>query len=400
MLFKILFFLLVILRITLFTFPSFETDMNAWKSWAERLNTTGPSNFYSPDYFSDYFPGYLYILWFMGGIYKFIFPHLYFSDFKFEAFIKLVTLLFEIGTTYYIYKITEKFFPKFKFLPPILYLGNPAAIFNSSIWGQIDAVFTFFLVYSSYLLTNARKPILSSFWSAVGLMIKPYSLPILPLLFVYNLKLYRKFLPAVILIIPLVILLLSVPFFGDPLRLIDLAKRSSNVYPYTSIFAFNFWGIFGWWKPDSDIFILSYQTLGQIMYLFLLGIIIFPWIKNKVKPEFFYTAVSLSFFSLFLFLTRMHERYLFPILPFILISAFLNKSKLLLSIYFLVTLIHLLNLLFVYYYYEYVYLNSNFSSNIFYKLINDNHGILSVLNIMIFVVILFVYYKKFYAEKN
>lgn len=400
MFFKFLFLVFIVLRISLFFLPGFETDVNAWKSWAERLNSLGPSDFYSSDYFSDYFPGYLYILWFMGIIYKFILPNFSFADFRFELFIKLVTLCFEIGTAFFIYKITDKFIPRFKNLAAILYLANPASIFNSSIWGQIDGIFTFFLVYSSYLLTNLKKPVLSSFWSSVSFLVKPHSLPFLPIALVYNFSHNRKLLPTIILISILTPIILSSPFFGDPTGLVDLAKRSSNVYPYTSLFAFNFWGIFGWWTPDNVIFILPYQTIGQIMYLLLLLIIVIPWIKNKIKPEFFYTAVSLSFFSFFLFMTRMHERYLFPFLPFILIAAFLNKSKLLLCIYFFMTIVHFINLWFVYYYYQFVYLNADFANNIFYKFVNDNHEVFSILSIAMFVLALVLYYKKIYVGKN
>ena len=50
------------------TYRGFETDTNCFFSWAHMLWKNGISNFYSPDYFCDYPPGYLYILWLLGGL--------------------------------------------------------------------------------------------------------------------------------------------------------------------------------------------------------------------------------------------------------------------------------------------------------------------------------------------
>ena len=36
------------------------------------------------------------------------------------------------------------------FLAAALYAFNPAVIFNAAVWGQFDAIYTFFLVLSLY----------------------------------------------------------------------------------------------------------------------------------------------------------------------------------------------------------------------------------------------------------
>src|SRR6185369_13372594 len=44
----------------------FDTDLGTYKAWALRLAEVGPADFYAPNYFCDYPPGYLYLLWIVG----------------------------------------------------------------------------------------------------------------------------------------------------------------------------------------------------------------------------------------------------------------------------------------------------------------------------------------------
>ena len=44
----------------------FSTDISCFYCWAERAYKSGLTNFYSPEYFSDYPPGYIYILYLIG----------------------------------------------------------------------------------------------------------------------------------------------------------------------------------------------------------------------------------------------------------------------------------------------------------------------------------------------
>lgn len=377
--------------------------MADWEAWSYRLVNVGLSNFYSANYFVDYFPGYLYILWIIGEVYHFIFPNLSFATFSFEVLIKSVTTLFDLGATFCIYKIVHKYNSKLASISALLYLANPAVIFNSSIWGQIDGVFTFFLVYSCYLLTEIKKPLKSSFFYSIALLIKPQSLALYTVIILQNFKSFKKDILAVFFVTFITPIVLSTPFFiNNPiLGLFNLSTSSINIYPYSSLFAFNFWGIFGWWQNDNMIFLnVSYKAWGIILYIIFLFSIIYPLIKNKLTSPKLYFAYSLSFLIFYLFLTRMHERYLFPFLAFILIAAIINKSKILVGFYFLISLIHFINLWYVYYYYNFIYNTTKINSNFFYQFVSNNHGILSLILILCFIAILTFYYRLFYEKIN
>lgn len=395
-----LFFLTLFVRVFLFTLPSFHIDMGDWEAWSYSLVTLGFSNFYSQNYFSDYFPGYLYILWIIGWIYNTVFHDLSFTARTFEYVIKFVTTLFDLGTAFFIYKIIDKFRPNFSKIAAILYLVNPGVIFDSSVWGQVDGIFTFFLVYSSYLLT-IKRPSYSSFFSSISFIIKPHGLTLLPLFFVYAIKHFKHNLSKILSIGVLTFVVLLLPFFGtDFNRFFDFLSRSLNVYPYSSLFAFNFWGIFAWWKTDSATLILPYKIWGSILYLSFLFIIMIPLIKSRIKPTLFYTASSLSLFAFYLFMTRMHERYLFPAIPFLLIAGLISRSKFIFFSYLSVSLIFFINLWFVYFYYSYVFLNKPSVFYPFYSFVNQTHGIFSVFYLVVFIGILLKYYINIYEKKN
>ncbi len=46
----------------------FETDLHSFQFWASDLATNGLNGFYERDFFHDYTPGYLYVLWLVGTV--------------------------------------------------------------------------------------------------------------------------------------------------------------------------------------------------------------------------------------------------------------------------------------------------------------------------------------------
>ncbi len=399
------FILIIFIRLSSIALPSFRIDMTDWQSWSQRLVELNPTHFYSPTYFSDYFPGYLYILWFLGWIFNSIFPHLSIFSQGFESILKLFTNIFDFATAYYIYKIVYKYQKKLATTSAIFYLINPALMFNSSVWGQIDGILTFFLIYSVYTLLELEQIAKSNLSFALSILLKPQGLSIFPIMIVYlignfNLRRYKS-----ILLIPLILILLSMPFFlKDPiLGLFHLTQKSTNVYPYTAMFSYNFWSFVGWWVKDYiKFFDLTYQSWGLILYFSALILIILPLIiKKGLRNNYLvYFALALASFSFFLFPTRIHERYLFPLFSFLLIVASIKKSFQLYFIYGILSFIHFINIWYVYYYYNYVYQFPEYSSFSIYKFLAVNYNGFSLLNIALFGVLLFKYYEAIFVHKK
>ena len=107
---------IVLIRVVLFSQPSFQIDMTAWQAWAARLVQLGPMNFYDKNIWTNYMPGYLFFLWMLGLLFNGIF-HISFFSSAFVYVIKLTTTVFDIATAVLIYKLLKennKFLFRFK----------------------------------------------------------------------------------------------------------------------------------------------------------------------------------------------------------------------------------------------------------------------------------------------
>lgn len=398
-------FLIIFIRLILITLPSFKIDMNDWQAWSTRLVELTPLNFYSPDYFSDYFPGYLYILWFLGSSFHLLFPQISIFSPGFEYYLKFFTNIFDIATAYFIYKIVNNYRKGLGWQIVILYLINPALLFNSSVWGQVDGILTFFLILSTYYLVELKNAFKFSVVFALSVLVKPQGLAIFPVLLSYLVTHLKPSKMFSLLMIPTLLITLSLPFFlKDPtLGLLHLFQKSASTYPYTAMFSYNLWSFVGWWIPDSTKFLnITYGLWGIIIYFVFLTLILTPlFINYKLKNmEIIYFASALAIFGFFMFLTRMHERYLYPLFAFLLIIALIQNSLKLKVIYFILSFIHFINLWHVYYYYNYVFHNSQFANLSIYQVLSRSYNLLTVVNLISFGILLAIYLKKAWQSEK
>lgn len=380
-----------ILRMMLTPLPGFRIDVDAWFAWAQRLNQLGFANFYSDQIWTNYTPGFLYILGLLGWIKN----SLQINNSLFYLMLKLPSILAEVALAVFVY---QWFINKSKAWAKIALMAilfNPAFIFNSAVWGQIDGLFSLVLVLSIYFLMQ-KGFILSSIFLALGFLIKPQAIFLLPAFGLYLFKNFslKNFLQ---LSLPLIFttFLVSLPFFlNQPFTgLINLIYRMLGDYPFISLYAYNFWGIWGFWINDSNLWNgLTLKTWGYLLYIFYWIIIIFLYFKRKISILVLVTLAALSFFFL---PTRVHERYLYPAIPFLILVAALLKSHLIWILAMILSLIHFLNLYYVYVYYNEFYLKMPklLYNSTLYNLLDTQGRSLSFLSTTIFVLISLVIIK-------
>ncbi|MBI2020351.1 glycosyltransferase family 39 protein [Candidatus Daviesbacteria bacterium] len=395
-------FLIIILlgffiRIYLSFLPGFKFDIGTWFAWAIRLNEVGLSQFYSDQIWTNYTPGYLYILKILG----FLKNLLKFPDQIFYLILKLPAIFSEIILGYFIYCLVRKNYSIFTArFSAALVLLNPAFIFNSAVWGQIDGLLTLFMLLTIYYL-NKKRSILSSIFLGLAFLIKPQAIAILPVVVLILIKkfsvtnLLKLSLPTI-----LIVFLLSLPFFvSTPIRgILELILKMISDYSYTSAFAYNLWGIVGFWISDSDQwFSFSYQSFGLILLGIFWLIVLFTH-----KGLSIYSLAALATLSFFFLPTRVHERYLYPALIFLILCLPQIKSKIFLVALIVLNLIHLLNLYHVYVYYNELYLNSAkiLYNAILYSLLEAQTKILSLISTILFVIITFYIIKNKDVSKN
>lgn len=387
-----------LIRIFFASLPGFKIDVDLWFFWAERLVSTGFANFYTGNVFTTYPPGFLYLFGILGVMKNFF----NIDNSSFYFMLKLPFMIVDIIIAVFVYRLLLKQSIGWARIALSFLMFNPATIFNSAIWGQLDSLLLLIIVLSVFALSQ-KKIILSSILFGTGLLFKPQAVALAPVFGVYLIrdfslsKLFRITIPALV-----VIILLSLPFFPNQplLGFFQLSFNLSSYYEYTSLFAYNFWGGVGFWIPDSFKFLrLSFQNWGFILYgtFWLLVILL-----NKKKLS-LYTLAALATLSFFFLPTRVHERYLYPAFTFLIIITSQMKSKILLVLTIFLSLIHLLNLYYVYVYFNEFYLNlpKILYNPFIYNFLETNGREISIVSTAIFVFISLILVK--YAndtEKN
>lgn len=381
----------------------FKFDVDTWFYWAERLNTVGFSQFYSDQIWTGYTPGYLYILGFLGFIKKLFLV----ADPQFFVILKLPSILSEVIIGFIVYKIIPKNFGVWRKLGLLLIVFNPAFIFNSSIFGQFDGLFSLSLLISIYFL-NRRNLIYSSAMSGISFLLKPQAMLLIPIFTLYFLKNTRGYLSTkfiyLVLPAPLIIIIGFFPFFSSnfingPIKLLTALL---DFYPYNSIFAYNFWGIFGFWLGDQNKWQnINYQNWGYILFGIFWACVAFEYLWRKRNLS-IYSLSALSALSFFFLLTRMHERYLYPAVVFLILVATLRRSRLLVILSSILSLIYLLDLYYVYIYYNLFYLKlpTNIYNQIVYNFANDNVRLISLFSTFIFFLTSYIILKLRHDSKT
>ncbi len=323
----------VALRLLVIRSPGFPSDVGTFQAWAERLAEVGPSRFYEPGYFSDYPPGYLYVLWALGAMFDGELLRLAVKAMSIPADVAIAILSATL-----VWRTAGR---ASAVLVASLWMLAPGPIFAGPYWGQVDAVGAVPLM-GSLVLAGRRRWALAGVLAGVALMVKPQFGIALVVIAAAALIEWIRFAdwrpPARSgAAAAATILLLGLPFRSGPADLIELVRTASATYPYTSLYAFNVWSIVGdFWKPDD-----AYVVVGGALLVVGLVLACVPlWWRRDVAS--LLACGALAAFAFYFLPTRAHERYLFPafalLLPLAAMRARLLVPYLVLAISFAATL--------------------------------------------------------------
>lgn len=390
--------LVLVFRLLVSMLPSFEYDQSAFRFWSIKLAEIGPINFYSSDFFTSNPVGFFYILWLVGSSITIFAPEILSNKALFDVFLKLPSNLADVVTGLIIYYFVRKRNgPKWGLAGFLLYTLNPGIFFNSSIWGQYDGIATLFLVLSTLSISLKKMPEVALVSLAVALTLKPQTIAVLPIM-LFLLILYFEKLRWISSLLVFIgsLLVIYLPFFPkNPLEgLLSVNLGSAGLFNCTTCFAINFWGIFGNWQSDLNLFFgVPLVTWGAVLYLFVLVIVlsIRPF-KLRLSSPNLYLILALAILTFFTFLTRMHERYLFPFFAFLLIGTLLIKSRLLIIFYLIFSLLHLINL-----YIPYTYYNK-YPNDVLSKFLQNSFSFLSLIFLITALLTIFIVLKT--LKKN
>jgi Gpi18-like mannosyltransferase len=169
------------------------------------------------------------------------------------------------------------------------------------------------------MLFFASKPKLSVMVFTVGLLTKPQSIALAPLI---AFLIFRKYgwrgLFTSLLVATATIFIVIIPFeWTNPISfLTNIYFGAYAGYEVTTMNALNLWALGGFWASDTATFLfLNLAIIGWIMFG---GLAVFTlyFLRKRVDASndllILFSAFLLSF-GFFMLPTRIHERYLFPV---------------------------------------------------------------------------------------
>lgn len=316
-------------------------DLSTFQRWANSVSNNF-TQFYTARNSSDYPPLYIYVLFLVGKISSLSMMSPYAT-----LLLKLPSILADVATSFIIYKLAQKYLSwEISALLSAFYLFNPAIFINSTVWGQVDSFFTLIVIASVVLLVEKKIGLATAFFMAAILM-KPQGIIFLPVLGFELLRqvrqkswknisrsLFTAMITAVVIILPF-------SLSGGPAWILKLYTGTLGEYPYASVNAFNFFSLLGenFAKDTGNGFVFNYHTWGLIFIVLIAALAWLIYVKGK-NVSFAPVAALLLIVGVFVFSTRMHERYLFPAVALALLAYIYLRDRrfLLLAIGFSLTI--------------------------------------------------------------
>ncbi len=356
-------------------FIVWHPDINNHIDWGIRFFQYGPGKFFAPESnvwnftWPNQPPGTIYMFAGIRKLFEFVFNIFWIVNIKvsvfpsiivtffesnlYPALLKLPSILSDIGIGVLIYKIVSSFdtnnAKKKAFWATIIWLVNPVVWYNSAVWGQTDAVINFLALLSFYLLFK-KKIVLAVFFLAISFYVKVSLTIFLPIFAIVALRQKYKFFDlakAIILSLGF-IALATLPFAkGEPLSwLLNLyqTKVLGQQLQVITANSFNIWTTIATIneRPQTLPFLgLTYQYWSYILFaISYIPLLVVVWKKQDSKTVL--TILALAAFSSWMLLTNMHERYLYPLFPYltILLGAGITSG----TIYWTISIVSLLNL--------------------------------------------------------
>ena len=343
------------------TTHGFGNDIACFAGWADRIFTVGPGQFYSSETFTDYPPGFMYVLYVIGAL-RSLLQIPYYSDLHI-LLLKLPAILCDMACGFLLYREAVKRL-HFSQLQGICaasaYLFQPAIILNSSCWGQVDSVHTLVVILMClFLMDGNMLPAYAVF--GLGVLLKPQTLIFTPVLLVGILNhvflkdfSWRKFFYNLGggLAVLCGMLLLCAPF--GLTAAISQYTSTLGSYEYAAVNAYNFWGLLGMnWVDQNTVFLfLPCRIWGTIAIVLIVLFTFLIGIRCRKDPSGYFCLSAFIILTMFLFSVRMHERYMYPGLALLLFCCLYKPVGSLWKCYAGFAMLHFYNTANVLYHYD------------------------------------------------
>ncbi len=305
---------------------SFDTDW--YLQWAKDIQNNFFTAYNGNVYHLDYPPLYLYPLYLVGMLIDIPVMAEY-MPYK-MLLIKFFPILFDVMIVFFAWFLFRKKNEIYALFGAMLWAFNPAAIYNSSNWGQTDSIMAFLLLITFWAYSE-KKYVIGSVWFAVAICTKMqclYFAPIILFMFIRE-KEFKKLLFSLAAGFGAVIAVF-LPFMigsGDILLPFRVYAEGFGSYPYINLNAFNLYGLFDFnWVEDSTklFWIIDYSTLSTLLLVATVALVAYLSIFGKRFSIWISSLVYIN--CIFMLTTRQHERYQYMVLILALIAFVIEKD--------------------------------------------------------------------------
>jgi hypothetical protein len=355
-----------------------KSDIGDYVDWASRLVEHGPGTFYTAPDPANYPPGYMYVLWLIGGIGHLLSP---LADGDAEAvtaaLIKLPPMLADILVGFLLFRVVRSWLEprrdarRLALLAAAIYVFNPVTWYDSAIWGQTDAIGALMVLVTVAALVRGNSEG-SAALAVLAALIKPqFGVVLLPVVGVVLLRrhlfgpqhvsrhpvllpprwrrwfenergAWRLVSSAVVALI--VVLVLLAPFSMDVFGYIRMMSHTANNFRFLSVNAYNPWALIGAggaaplafggdWSLDTVPLLgpLPGLLIGAALLVVAFAVAaVRAWWSDDRRSIVIITAfLTVSFFIL---PTRVHERYMLPVFALLPVLAVVDRRWLLATI--------------------------------------------------------------------
>ena len=252
--------------------------------------------------FADYTPAYLY--WILIAV-------TLLSGLPKIMAIKLFAMSVDFLCAFLAYKIVKLKYPSGN-IPILAFLAvllSPNAIYNSSLWGQCDVIYTTGLLSCVYFLSVRKQiPALISFGVALSFKLQSIFLAPLLLIMLCKKRINWYYLP----LIPLVYVISVLPawlagrsiidlllvYFNQADKYKELTKGAPNIYQWIPNNIYHIFLPLGLIITIVAMFSLAYFvyksklpiTQDRLIYLATISVLFMPYILPKMHDRYFYPA--------------------------------------------------------------------------------------------------------------
>ncbi len=353
--------LLFVLLLLLVPRAGHEGDAWYWVRWASYIFEYGLGNVYQlAD--NTYNPFFQYVLWLFGRLMGSVAKIQHY-----QHWIKALVLVFDFAGAYWAAALVPQ--RKRRAGLALLLLLNLGYLYNTLIWGQIDAIYTFF-AFGAVVLAVQRRAAGSMVCYLLALMTKTQAIMFLPPLLLLWVPLWWqrpvRLVRAVLSSAGLGLLLLA-PFMwwsweNYAPRIFAFNFQVIDIFPILSVNAYNFWYLLvpelaaaptGDWLPLAG---LTYYKWGLLLFCAASGLALLPLAllavaglrqrfagPSALAPDMAVVLLSCGLVPLAFafFNTQMHERYWHATVLFMAAYGFLRRDY---WVFGLVSVAYFLNL--------------------------------------------------------